>query len=866
MPVLYKSKIRLLVFFFSTALLAQVQPAGKVPPKNDWKVENFQSLTENKEFSGVELIHAEEGKYLGAQKSKEGIIIFHGGIKLKINNYYILADTVKINPDTGEILAEGNLTLTDGVQTLKGSRFLYDNAIQAGVLYSLEGKLNQENPGKKTTTGASLEQESLKPLYLMGDYTKISSMENFLISAAFLTSCEAENPHYYIKAQKIWIQPDNRFVILGAIYYAGGIPVFYFPFIFETDFGTGIRTLFGSSTAKGFYLQNSFFYGFSRSAILPESSILMFDFYQYDGLYLGTFLHKKTSDLGYGISLGIASHMGKMITKTGEGSSNSGQIITNNIINPDGSIEHLPLEYEINAEINKSWNQSFQKDAKSQIKINFQQYSSNDFEVFFKNRKIPMNTLDSIALQNDPASLIGVRDRLDWSAIYSEDWLDNHFTLAVSKLWKWNILPQIKNSFGYYPDSDVFPGITFSKSFYVVKPAGAMFQGIQNRTDLSTGISHVYSNTPTKEQYLNNDNIFHTVNSLNITNGFYAFFPLHNLLNFQPSVGYGITTTSYNAETPVETKENAIKSYQYVYSQNSLLLGPTFFRSSINYSLRYATVQKIPDPYFGAFRENKISMSISSDLAPYGVISLGTARDMRQFPGKSSEIDHWDPVSANVDFDVDFINNDNLFFPAASRPDNFFFGMGAGDTFYYNIRYNAPGQNIFDLYLQAGGYQFFFLDRIQKIRAGIAWSHDFLNYNNTNFRLYLEASVYLFKYWQLSFSISGLAYKLGTQNKPYLNLSNILNFEKTPFYLDQMSLSLEHDIHDLTIQLSYALKQSWIPFYIIAGNYTNYAGFYESQILLVFSLKGFKGNNSWSNPISSNDNPRQKPGNYGLSQ
>ena len=78
-----------------------------------------------------------------------------------------------------------------------------------------------------------------------------------------------------------------------------------------------------------------------------------------------------------------------------------------------------------------------------------------------------------------------------------------------------------------------------------------------------------------------------------------------------------------------------------------------------------------------------------------------------------------------------------------------------------------------------------------------------------------------------------------------------------------MSIAVEHDLHDWVIQLSYSLRQTWIPFYVVSPNY-DYAGFYESQIYLTFNLrKGLTGQ-SLSQKISDTNNPIENPKAYAL--
>jgi hypothetical protein len=806
------SGIMLLNFLF----LTEIHPVENKIAEKQWAIDLVQKDNDQKS-SGIELMHAEEGKYLGAQKSKEGILIFHGGTKVKINNYILLADTIKINPETGELLGEGGVTLTDGFQIIKGTRFFYNNTLRVGVLYDVDG--------------------FLKPLYVMGNYAKITSIDNLVISAAFLSTCEAETPHYYLKAKKIWLRSDNQFVAIGIIYYIGQAPIFYLPFIVQTDLGTGIYTLLGYNSSQGFYLQNSYFYGFSKNSyLLPANATLMFDYYQFDGLYAGTYINKRSENLNYDITLGIASR------------------VTRFEIFPTGAISNLNQTWhEINAFINPRWHSDSDKDSQSALNVNFESYSHPTFDQIFKQRYIPDNTINAIAINRTLYSPAARKDSILWKGVYSENWQDNSLVVTIENKQTWN---NYKKGFQYYPDYETFPSLLFKKNWYIVKPTGKYFQGITNNIDLGTGISHQYSL----------GELFHTINYLDARSGINAFFPLHNLIMFQPGIGYGIKGQFYNSESVTDKLENEKKSYQYLYTLDKLFLGPSYFKSTLSYAFQWATVETITDPYFKQERENKIYLTLSSDFAPFGYLSLGSARDLRKFPGIFVEKNQWDPLFITTIFDYDFINHDNIFLPEIYTPNTYFLGIGTSESFYYNIMFDSPGINSLSLYLQSGGYRFFLLDRVEKVKIGFNWVHDFLNYNRNRVLLFLETRVDLLKYWRIDLSVNTTVYNTGTSESPYQyvgeTLGSIFTSDNTnsPFELNEFKVIIEHDLHDWVMQLSYSVKQSWIS-YGIQGQ--NYAGYYEHGVYITFTLKGFKGL-GLSNTQLSRFNPRENPDTYGL--
>jgi len=786
--------------------MAQINEETPVK-KNTWAIDLAQTDTEVKQ-SGIELMHAEEGKYLGAQKSKEGILIFHGGTRIKINNYILLADTVKINPETGELLGEGGVSLNDGFQTIKGARFFYNNNLRSGILYDIDG--------------------FIKPLYILGDYAKLTASENFIISAAFLSTCEAETPHYFLKVRKMWLRADNQFVALGIVYYIGQAPVFYLPFIVQTDLGTGIHTVLGYNTSQGYYLQNSYFYGFSKNnPVLPENALFMFDFYQNDGIYFGTYANKKTPRLDYDINLGIASRTVRNEIVTGT---------------PGGKSETW---YEVNAYLNPRWNSSVDKDSQSALNLIFEAYNNPTFNNVFKQRTIPDNTLNSIAFNRTlyiPAQRI---DSLLWRGVYSENWLDNSLVISAEKVQSWNNFAQGN---AYYPVSDIFPSLSFRKNWYVVKPSGRYFQGISSNTELRTGIAHQF----------NQGELFHTVNFLDVRSGLNAYFPLHNLIVFQPGIGYGIKGQFYNVESLTDKIENAKKSYQYWYTLDKLFIGPSFFKATAMYGFQWATVETITDTYFRQERENKLYLVLSSDLAPFGSISMGSSRDLRKLPGPFSEKNQWDPFYFTAFFDYDFINHDNVFLPDAYTPNTYFLGIGTSESFFYNIRFNTPGINSLSLFLQTGGYQFLFFDRVEKAKAGFNWVHDFLNYNKNRIQLFMETRVAFFTYWSAEFSIITNVYNTGTNASPYQYVGEALantfnpNYMNSPFELNEFKVLIEHDLHDWLLQLSYSIKQNWLNY---GSQGQNYAGYYEQGVYLTFTLKGFKGLGLPKTQINTQQNP-----------
>lgn len=111
----------------------------------------------------------------------------------------------------------------------------------------------------------------------------MSSPENIKISPGDITGCEAEKPHYYFRAQKIRIKPNDYLEAYNIVFYElnGNLPLFYLPYLYISldEDKQRIVTEFGYSSRRGWFgkltLNYETFYD------LPGQ--LYFDYYQKTG-------------------------------------------------------------------------------------------------------------------------------------------------------------------------------------------------------------------------------------------------------------------------------------------------------------------------------------------------------------------------------------------------------------------------------------------------------------------------------------------------------------------------------------------------------------------------------------------------------
>lgn len=206
------------------------------------------------------IVYIESAKKTEYKKiEEEDVVIFTGDVKLSVSKpsqeIYIEADYVVFNRNRSTIYAEGNVVFTElGIgkdeskETLTASSLLFNTETMEGVFDS-----------------ARVVQESSKSINLSNGTTLIVSSELFgkensgtvTFKNGTLTFCDDENPHWKIKASRIWLLPGNEFSFFNALLYVGNIPVFYLPFFYYPKDEMIFNPVFGYRPREGYFVQTT---------------------------------------------------------------------------------------------------------------------------------------------------------------------------------------------------------------------------------------------------------------------------------------------------------------------------------------------------------------------------------------------------------------------------------------------------------------------------------------------------------------------------------------------------------------------------------------------------------------------------------
>lgn len=176
-----------------------------------------------------------------------GWVTASGNVVVRRGQEVLRADSVRVNMNTEDAYARGNVHLTRG----DGQELHTD---------SLDYNFRTGEGGAVGLTGEA------EPFILIEGDAKTTANNEYELHRATITTCTNEYPrcHYTVYAKRIQVVPGTSVKAWGATYYFGSIPVFYLPYWHrELKESSGLRIEPGYDSRMGFFLLNSYRYRLS---------------------------------------------------------------------------------------------------------------------------------------------------------------------------------------------------------------------------------------------------------------------------------------------------------------------------------------------------------------------------------------------------------------------------------------------------------------------------------------------------------------------------------------------------------------------------------------------------------------------------
>ena len=173
------------------------------------------------------------------------------------------AHYVVYNRDTREVKATGDVEYTrestTRTDTYKGQTIAVDLDDYSGVF--VDGSFNMEPIGTESRT------------FIVHFGALVSRSEQVLsLADGSMTACDAIDPHYILRAKKIWLFDSGDWAVADATLYVGGIPVLWLPFFYYPSKASMFHPVVGYRLRTGSFVQTTTYLSGSQSMENQNSS------------------------------------------------------------------------------------------------------------------------------------------------------------------------------------------------------------------------------------------------------------------------------------------------------------------------------------------------------------------------------------------------------------------------------------------------------------------------------------------------------------------------------------------------------------------------------------------------------------------
>lgn len=235
---------RILFFLFAFLAFSQFCPAQ-----------------ESQNGTVIKINNARRTEYQKENDTGDEVIVLTGNVSMTVsdskNDVDITADNVRYNRKTNMLFAEGNVRLVqkgkDGVvkQDVSAKTLLLNTSSMEGI-FDNSRIVRIENGGlSKNST-----------IVVTSKVTGKSSGGTMAFEHATVTFCKEENPHWKIRASKMWMLSGGEFAFLNAALYVGEVPVLYLPAFYYPKDELIFNPVIGYDNRRGWYFQTTtYLYG-----------------------------------------------------------------------------------------------------------------------------------------------------------------------------------------------------------------------------------------------------------------------------------------------------------------------------------------------------------------------------------------------------------------------------------------------------------------------------------------------------------------------------------------------------------------------------------------------------------------------------
>lgn len=216
---------------------------------------------------GGPVARGEEVVIKARQQEKAGdVFTLSGEVEISFRSLVLRADRLVYDSKSGEITADGNLTLDGGPyqEHVSASRGNYNLQTGTGRFYDVAGTIGLRVESRNVSL------TSATPIAFTGKVVEKTGPETYVVHNGTVTSCELPKPKWTFHAGRIVVEMAGKARIYNSTFRIKGAPVVYLPYashpVEPTRQSGFLMPTFGYSNRKGAILGDSFYWVLNRSA------------------------------------------------------------------------------------------------------------------------------------------------------------------------------------------------------------------------------------------------------------------------------------------------------------------------------------------------------------------------------------------------------------------------------------------------------------------------------------------------------------------------------------------------------------------------------------------------------------------------
>lgn len=198
---------------------------------------------------------ADSTEYIKIEEDDSSKIRLAGRVNISVSDPKS-GETLNLKAD--KVLFDNNTNILNASSDVRLERKKADGSIDIILAENMELNID-DLAGLFVDAKSSQEVQEAGKKAVFFNAEEISKLGSdvMLFKDALVSSCEEDNPHYSIRASKLWILGNNEWAMLDATLFAGEVPILYVPFFYYPGEEIVFNPVFGFDERFGYYVQTT---------------------------------------------------------------------------------------------------------------------------------------------------------------------------------------------------------------------------------------------------------------------------------------------------------------------------------------------------------------------------------------------------------------------------------------------------------------------------------------------------------------------------------------------------------------------------------------------------------------------------------